>query len=383
MASSGLPIIIIGSPPTQVVPVDSSRQSKLNMAIKDLLLSKTVYKAATIDEIPGLLADRRILPRVALNCSSNPVLPVQRSTEHVEYVFLFNDQAKNVSCTATIEDPRMVPYVYSAWTGVQSRLSIYTYTNSSLSIPLTLRANETTILAFERSSAPRSTSFQITGALHSIMSDPNRNIAVVTGKTEIICSNGRTLQVDPPLPAPTNLSTWNLTVEDWNSAPDRYSVQTEITNHTFTNISLVAWNLIHTSLQSVGGIGHYTARFTTPMSVNSTLLGILKLPLIQHTARAYLDGNQLQPVDPVNPIIDLGALETGKEYELRVDISTTLFNRIKTDRNEIRFLGQNVDTLQPLYRTLPFQENGMIGSVIIEWGTEAEVHCLAEDITVQ
>lgn len=102
-------------------------------------------------------------------------------------------------------------------------------------------------------------------------------------------------------------------------------------------------------------------------------MGLLKLPRIRHTARVYIDGVQLDPVDPVNPLVELGPLKPGDEHEIRVDVSTTLFNRIKAESNDTLVLGQKVSVMQPLYDTLPFEEYGLVGTVMLEWGVEVKI----------
>lgn len=372
MASAGLPIVFIGSTPNQTYPVDPSSTSKLIAAMEHLLSLDSVQKISSIDQLPSTLAARGIAPRTPLNCSSNPVFSVLRSSNTVDYVYLFNDQSKPTTCTATIKvSGPVAPYVYNAWTGSQSPLLAYSATNSTLTIPISLKSNETLILALHRSTSfPKCSIPRISGAVHSLNATSSHVSALVTGSATLTSSSGTTSHFNSSLPAPLNLTTWDLVIEDWHSSQDRFAIQTEVTNHTFYNITLRPWT---THSLYVSGIGHYTTSFQVPSSYASSsqaLVAILSLPVIQHTARIYLDAKWLGPIDPINPMVELRGLEPGKEYQLRVDVSTTLFNRIKADANDTMIVGQVAGQRQPGYINWPYEEYGLIGDVVLSWGLD-------------
>lgn len=378
-ADDGLPLILIGPMKSQLEHRSLSSYHTLNTAIADLLSADNVYQIDHIDDLPGTLAELGIAPRVSLACSSSPVYPVWRSSADVDRIFFFNDQDVAVEGTATIAASGVSPHILNAWTGSQSPLLQYTATNSSLTIPISLMSNETLILALNPIETSSQCSFPSTsGDIHTIQSSSSNKIhAIVTGRTDLTSASGRISRFDPSLPAPLNLTTWNLVIEDWHSAPDRFAVETEITNHTFDNIPLVPWNQIDDSLNPTSGIGHYVTTFTVPSSSNATfsdLVGILTLPLIQHTARVYLDNEWLGPIDPVNPTLTLDHLESGRDYEIRIEVSTTLFNRIKTDADDVRVIGI-IAGQRAAYKTMPYEEYGLVGSVILGWGEHVEVDC--------
>ncbi|KAF2180154.1 hypothetical protein K469DRAFT_753618 [Zopfia rhizophila CBS 207.26] len=380
MASSGLPVIFVGEPPNRTYPETTSNQAALAAAMSRLLSDKNVHRTDSIDQLPSVLAGLRITPRVSLDCSSNPVYSVWRSSPDMEYIYFFNDQNEPVQCTAKVAASRVTPNIYSAWKGTQSPLLQYTTTNSTVETQLNLKSNETMILALHRTSASNTTScaFPTTsGALQSLTSQSDKILGTITGPTVLTSSSGKTWRFDPILASPTNLTTWDLIIEDWHSAPDRHAIETEITNHTFNSISLKPWNQLNASLENVSGVGHYSARFTVPStSLNGTLAALLHLPLIQHTARAYLNNQHLPPIDPVNPVLDLtGLVEKEREYEIRIDVTTTLFNRIKSEADDILIVGVSAGSLQPAYKNMEFEGYGLVGDVWVEWGGVVEVDC--------
>lgn len=371
-------MVFIGGAPNQSYPTDPKNQDALNSAMKELLTGPNIYHADSVEQLTSLLVEIGVKPRVAVNCSTGPLYSMWRSSGYTEYVYFFNDQNDDVACTAVITVSGVVPYIYNAWTGSQSLLLQYRATDTTLSVPLALKSNESVIVALQHDATPPKCTFPSTsGAIQSLKVSSGRVQAVITGPVTLTSFNGKTSRFKSSAPEPTNLTTWDLVIEDWHSAPDRFAVQTEITNHTLNNITLIPWNQLDASLNPVAGIGHYITHFTVPaFTANSTnVVGILKLPLIQNTARVFLDGEWLDPIDPVNPILTLQGLKTGKEYELRVDISTTLFNRIKAEANETLIVGRVAGKEQPSYNTRPYLGYGLVGSVVLEWGQVVDVPC--------
>jgi hypothetical protein len=380
MASLGLPIIFVGEPPNRTYPATTSNQADLAAALSRLLSNKNIHRTDSIDRLPFVLADLRITPRVSLDCSSNPVYSVLRSSPDIQYLYFFNDQNEPAQCKAKVAASRVTPYIYNAWTGTQSPLMQYTTTNSTIETQLNLKSNETMILALHRTSASDKTSCTfptVSGAFESLKYQSGKILATITGPTLLASSSGKTWRFDPTLAPSTNVTTWDLVIEDWHSAPDRYAIKTEITNHTFNSISLEPWNQLDASLENVSGVGHYSTRFTVPSTPqNETLAALLHLPLIQHTVRAYLDNLQLPPIDPVNPTVDLtGLVEKGREYGIRIDVTTTLFNRIKSEADDILIVGASAGSLQPTYKSMGVEGYGLVGEVWVEWGSVVEVGC--------
>ncbi|KAF3050890.1 hypothetical protein E8E11_010888 [Didymella keratinophila] len=292
-----------------------------------------VHRVGSIDEIPGILTDLDIVPRVALNCSANPVTPVYRSGEDTDYVYFFNDQDKDTECKVTISTSKTLPYTLDAWDGSRYPLPNDIASASTLTLPLNLKSNGTLLLALS-SHPPPSTSCDKTTASF-------------------------THTLTPPL----NLTTWNLTIEDWHSAPNRSAVQLSISCHNLSNMPLL-WPTLSASLQNVSGVGHYSTIITAPqlLSPKTPVFALLSLPLIQHTARVFLDGERQRAIDPVNPSLVLGPLEAGTEYELCVEVTMTLFNRVKAESYQIRMVGM---VPGPKYEGRKYGSYGLVGSVMV------------------
>ena len=377
-ALKGLKVVFVGAPPNQSYPLDASSQTSFQSSMKRLLAGPNVYFTNSTDTLPALLQENDIRPQVSLDRTQGSVYTVYRSTPDVDYLYIYNEQSKTPECGLTVDAAGVVPYIYDAWTGSQVPLLQYASAGSQISINPTLKANETLILALHRNaSQPACTLTQWSPYVRSITASGDHLQAVVTHSPSVLTtSTGKTTHFNAKLPPPTNLSTWQLTVEDWHSTSDRFAVQNEITNHTFNNVSLVPWHQISASLQPVSGIGRYTANFGLPSDADSSpMVGYLHLPPIQHTARIYLDDKWLGPIDPVNPVMELRGLEKGKVYELRVDVSTTLFNRVKAEADLVWMIGKVASKVAPKYGAMPYEKYGLVGSVFIEWGYVVDVDC--------
>lgn len=131
---------------------------------------------------------------------------------------------------------------------------------------------------------------------------------------------------------PLNLTTLNLIIGDWHSDSNHFAVQTGSTQHQFLNIPLLPRHQLKASLKPVSGIGNYSTVSTAPPIASATpVVRKLQLLLIQHTTRAFLDGKLQRSVDPANPMLLLGPLEGGRQYELTVEVTTMLLNRIRAE----------------------------------------------------
>ena len=67
----------------------------------------------------------------------------------------------------------------------------------------------------------------------------------------------------------------------------------------------------------------------------------------------------------MNPQLPLRDLVAGREYTLRVDVTTTLLNRIKADVKDVRMAGL---VPEAAFSNVAFAEYGLVGGVEVVWG---------------
>jgi len=246
-------------------------------------------------------------------------------------------------------------------------------------MPLQLQGNETVIIGFRSASAGSSpcaiSSIHGKGFLSYIQE--GNLYAHLHGPAQITSTSGKcfTFNVSPP-PA-TNLSTWDLSIEDWHAPSDPYKVETAITMHNFQNQALVPWYDLGPGFDAVSGVGRYNTTFTIPAAARGSQLGaMLSLGPVVHTMRAFLNGQRLPPIDPSNPVVDISSfVRAGGVNEIMVEVTTPLFNRIKATANETMVVEQKAGVLQPGYASTPPQAYGLLGPVVVEWTVREEVKC--------
>lgn len=403
-AQAGLPIIVVGDAsalPSQTYP--STDVDQLANVTAQIAQSSAVHFVSSIEEISGALSELSITPQAGLNCTSNPVYPLVRSdvNSSTEYVFLYNDQYVSTDCSVsfTSSGSNATPFVYNAFAGTQEELVEYTVDGSVYTLPVNLAANETTILVFKSGSGTNSTSKPfVTSSSENVASVKRSNssdtsvLATVSssGSASLTFDSGKTATFDVSLPATLDLPTWDIEIEDWHAPEDRFDVEagTAITLHNFTDQALVPWTQLGAGFESVSGVGRYTTRFTVPSlpSRNSSSSGapssrigsLLSLGPVVNTIRASIDGVQLAPIDPVRPVVDISEyVSEGQEHELVVEVTTTLFNRIKSEADQVQVWGQVASAQQSKYADQGPYEYGLLGPVTLEWVAVAEVDASA------
>jgi hypothetical protein len=369
LAKAGLPIIFVGVYPNQTLPAIAKQEVILESALQQLISTKNVYHAASITDLPASLASIGISPRTALTCSGGPVYSVWRSDAKTatDYVFFYNDQNISTAAKGT------VAYVYDAWTGTKKPVLQYTRSESSIHVPLSLQANQTMIISLEDksiSTASRCLIANVSSNVALLTASNGKIFADVLGPAGLTSVSGKIWSFTSSPPPGTTLSKWNISIEDWHAPEDRFIVETAITVHNFTSYNLVPWTELSSESKTWGGVGRYTTSFTVPAaSSNATAIsGRLNLGPVVHTMRAYINGTQLPPIDPTNPVLDIAAfIEAGKTYELKVEVTTPLFNRIKTDANQTMIWGSLAGEVQPLHAAMPYQDYGLLGPVSVQW----------------
>lgn len=330
-AQKGLPVVFVGGLP-QV-----TSNSQAGQIVEDGW--RRLRNLPSVQFISSL-AEAGVRPDVLPSCTTGTLRVVKRSRpdDEVDYVFLHNDQAVPTSCQISIQDHKArTPHLLNAWTGEKKMIDSFERRSAMVTVSLQFAPNETSILSLEKSGSRDLTKLTKTASSSTI-----RHYGIA------------------------NLTRWDLSIEDFHAPHSRFQVQTAITSHNFSNIAIRPWSAISPELAKVGGIGRYSTSFTVP-SV-SRIRGKLSLGPIIHTARVYIGGQRLPPIDPVNPVIDISSyIRPDQTYKLIVEVTTPLFNRIKTDANHTKIAGSTAVELQPLYASTPYQEYGLMGPVVVTW----------------
>ncbi|KAF2083368.1 hypothetical protein K490DRAFT_69886 [Saccharata proteae CBS 121410] len=385
-AAAGLPIIFIGASDFASIGSNAGETENVTATIKKVMQNgrKNVQTIDSAEQLPQVLAAVGVLPSVYFSTKTARWFTFWRRTDDMDYVFVYNDAENNQASDVSFAvDESAIPFNLDAWTGRMTPVIQYTAYISRIKIPITLKSNETTIIGFSRSNVtslpaeiPR---FHVTNSTGAIAGFTYRNSSVVaqlTGPASITLSNGVSKNFTTCPPPASNLSSWNISIQDWHATSNRFSMETAVTYHDYTNKTLAPWSKLSTALADVSGIGTYTTTFSFPSASQNTRLGaILHLGPVTNTVRAWVNGVRLAPIDLSNAVADITGLVTeGKSNELRVEVTTTLFNRVKADRDFVRSAGDMADSANGgYYAKTGRQEYGLLGPVFVEWIVLEEV----------
>ncbi|KAF4809933.1 hypothetical protein CGCSCA5_v011015 [Colletotrichum siamense] len=295
-AEAGLPIFVIGSTDFQSVGVDGAASVPEIMA--QALAMEGVTVLASAEELPAALAALDIRPRVAFSQDDavEKWYTFSRSTEDAQIAFLYNDGGNATTTNISFLDMAgRTPYTFDAWTGSVSPLLQYTIEENNIVVPVTLAANQTAILVFSNQTSasgdkngtsilpcPPSTHItSISGPLKALVytatQDVNTTTAtnntritahLVPGTATVSLATGQTLTFTASqLPEVIELDAWNITVNDWRSEDDVFSMETAVTPHRFLDSRLASWkDMDPVNLGNTSGTADYVTTFRTPFS---------------------------------------------------------------------------------------------------------------------
>lgn len=200
-----------------------------------------------------------------------------------EYNKFSNDErVRNVSFgtniqTEIVKNGQFIPYSIDAWTGQVTELADYEWVDGNTVVPIDLDYNNVALLAFEAVE---------NGKVHITATDADSSRAVAdgvavrateTGSVTTTLSNGIKFQEPLTVPAPYDITDWDLTVESWRPNPtvgDLLRTETidglTTTNRKTSTVKTVidvkldalkTWNNIPEVGKNVSGRGHYEATF--------------------------------------------------------------------------------------------------------------------------
>ncbi|KAI0468585.1 hypothetical protein F4859DRAFT_524163 [Xylaria cf. heliscus] len=391
-AEAGLPIFIIGQTNFSSPGCNSENAARVERIMAEVLAmnnSGTVISSAS--ELPAALAILEVRPRVRFSGeNATRWYSFWRSTDKGEFAFLYNDgnqtETKEVNFEGVVNK---VPYVIDAWTGLTHPLLLYWSEDTNIIVPVTLVPDQTIIIAFVHQDSdissipkpPSSVATAISSGVKSLAYAPtesgNHMLAYLSyGQSTIKLSSRRTLDYTAQPPSPLQLSAWNITIQEWHSTDDKFSMETAITTHTFTNSKLDSWkNLNPEALTNAGGIADYVVGFTTPARSNTgrQLGALLHLGAIKDSIRVWVNSEQLPPIDITSAsdvVLDISnyVAAGGATNQLRVELASTLYNYVRANADYIWTFGIAASVANAAYyEGNPPLDYGLIGPAWVEW----------------
>jgi hypothetical protein len=355
LARAGLPVILLGdwSAPEPVglaQPGETAQLRTLVAAIQALRTTRTVGVEA---DLPAALADLGITPDVRHEAST--VMTMRRTVDDVDLYYIANAKhaenrklvrvMQDVWLTATRSDA--VPVRLDAWTGESTPIAVWEREGDQVRVTVDLLPGQSMIVALARPTGRTPSATSVTGGSlrvegHSLVaraSEPGA-VAVTTG------GRTRTVTVDA-VREPIQLTSWELRLEDWQpGARATETVRPVITRHLDT---LAAWSAIP-GLEDVSGVGTYTTTVTLDRAWSGSDGAVLELGEVADTFRVWVNGRQVPPCDVLDTSVDLGGLLRRGPNTIKVEVTSTLINRLRTVTPEV-------------YAAVPRQAFGLVGPV--------------------
>lgn len=377
---AGLPIIFPGGLPSNfsgynpAAAADARKSLSSIKSLENVHLVKTTGLAETLKSL-------NILPRTSVEANNTTWYPLWRedAENSITYVYVYND-ATNLSFDEGFSVGNISfetigrPYLYDAWTGDISPISVYSQSKTHTTIPLQLAANQSIIIGFHHKEDD-TTYIQPSGGHILQTSSNDTSLSVLRSFTKesqtVTLSDGKTKTLSPMLTKSFELTNWTLIVESWGPQADFYDVESgsHRINQTFQIPELIPWNQISPSLANISGVGYYSTSFNWPpvsrnSSAESDATGaVIDLSSITHTARVTINGKLMPPVDLAWAKSDISALLRDGRNTVQVVVSTTLGNVLRTYWDKLETSG--VLATAAVESTPPEQEYGLVYPVKI------------------
>ncbi|MFB4268200.1 glycosyl hydrolase [Nonomuraea sp. GTA35] len=354
-ADAGLPIVLLGdwrNASVPGIPRDGDRRDtaepggtldgeneRLRAILSDLLARPTTRMVASAADVPAALAALGVHPDVRYATPST-LLTMRRVDGDVDYYYLCNGKhQENAKPPVTAIDHEVtlarsnrdsVPYLLDPWTGRASRIARYVADDDGIRLRVTLQPGQARIVALGR---PGLFGDRTGRRAHATSTDADlvrysesHPDAMAYGEGRLVVraaeagvytttlSDGRALTAEiGPVPAPVELNTWSLRVEDRGPAPAVRSLRLD---------RLAPWPEIP-ELADVSGVGTYTT------TVESDGPAYLELGEVSDTCRASVNGRRLGPVDQIHPVLDLGPHLRRGSNTIQVEVATPLGNLLR------------------------------------------------------
>ncbi len=239
LAQDGLPVVIVGQLPSRAVG-DAADDATVAALAQKLAALGSVTRVASLDEVPGALAGREILPAVRPVGDGATLLSVRRHASEADYYYLYNGGDDPVERTLTLRGAG-APYALDATTGAITPIAQYARGDDGVTVKVRLGARDATVVAI----APDGLGGARPLAAHATATTAEEVVATADGGLAARATAGgevRTTlddgsEVTTALGAvgqPRPLTSWSLAVESWQPG-----AQTTATEHV-TDIAKVA-----------------------------------------------------------------------------------------------------------------------------------------------
>ena len=360
LARAGLPVVYIGETPAKATfyhPANPAGADKQVQAMMTELKSlKDVRQAQTIKDVPaaldslGIESDARI--QYTSDAGQSKLINIHHAATGIDYYYVYNrglnnnsgfgygwkhgaakemdlpDASANITFRAT-----GTPYRLDTWTGEITPIATYTSTDSSITIPVRLRFNQSTVIAFDHGKVLNAGEVgkvhvtSVSGGEAYYDGDGDLAIkATSNGLCHVALSDGTAKDVRADgVPPPINLSGWKLKVEDWNPGATVTSTAVSLMNVDLGDLK--PWRSVP-ELENSSGIGTYTATFRMDRGSEQGVGAYLNLGTVNFGYVLKINGREVK-ANQIGTVVDIGPYVKAGNNTVEVEVATTLNNKLK------------------------------------------------------
>lgn len=380
-ARSGLPVLVVSSPPDHVPGNRSEDDPVLKDVVAKLLAEPTVYRVEHEADVPAKLAALGIRPS-AQPVALGPLLSVHRhdAATKTDYYFLYNQGVVSPKGEpANLFEPgtgqplhaeislegRGQPYLLDAWAGVITPIVHYRASGNRITVDLNLVSDDAAVIAVSEHGhllgLPEPGIHVVsTSAEEATQQDNVLSVrASQSGLIETTLSNGQSVHSVAQIASGTvdlTGSDWQFSVQDWQPA-NPYATTTGLAaTQTLKPVirvkitGLKPWPDIP-ELQHSSGVGEYTTTFDLPARWTKSDGAILSLGKVFDSFELSVNGRKI-PIDQLSAQADVGPYLKAGHNVVAVRVATTLNNRLAMIDDEVHARG----LVQPY---------GLVGPVIL------------------
>lgn len=323
LAEAGLRIIFVNGVTEQIRPMGVSATHKKAASKTPFVMESDAELGEIVEQIKALpsvretdvqadtiqlLQELGVVPRAAFVEENKNILTCMRQTETETHLFVYNmlyTQMEPVSVSLQIAGGGK-PYEVDCWTGEIKEIS-GTSSGSATVVTLTLQPGDATMLVLDQG---------------------EKACEFLTECSEV---------------SEIALPTWHLVVEDWNEGEKREIIEdrglgivtkevyfeTKKTRLDAGEVATIPWKDISTIGSEVSGVGIYTATVKIPDDWSEEYGAKLEIGSTNGcTAAVYVNGEKARAYNINRRTVEIGELLQPGENELRVEVSSTLNNRL-------------------------------------------------------
>jgi hypothetical protein len=358
-AKEGLPVVLVNGTTEQIRPAVSKTHGKAACMTpfngeSDAELAKLIAELKALPNVKELdhqrdtneaLSALGVLPRAEFTAPNKQILSCLREDGGRQYLYVYNylyTQKEAFNFEIALEGEG-VPWRIDCWTAQIQELGSYTIRDKRTFITLSLMPGEAAVIALD---ATRQVPLHGTSAPSCAILKEGDTLmirACESGTHRITLSDGREIAANVTTPNPISLTQWDLEVEDWNEGDKKAIIEdrglglvtkevyfeTKKTRIPVGKTGLKPWKDIPSVGPAVSGLGYYTTAFTLPSEWGTDTGALLRLgSTYGNSAAVYVNGNKAPPYDFNSKTVDITALLKPGENTLKVEVSSTLNNRL-------------------------------------------------------